>query len=61
MTRENKILNWLNSEKKKDEIEIANYKKKVIEEMKGFQKGDFFKKPKKLTLWQKIKIMILGS
>ena len=60
MMRETKILNWLESEKKKDDLQLKKYKEKVIEDIKGFKKGDFFVKPKKLTIWQKIKIMILG-
>lgn len=57
-----KILNWLNNEKKKDDLEIKSYKEKFIKEIKSKNKEDFFvkNKVKKLTLWQKLKIMIWG-
>lgn len=55
------ILNWFNSEKSKDQKEIENYKKSFISDLKKISKEDLFKEPKKLSLWQKIKIMILGS
>lgn len=59
--RSQQILNWLNSEKNKDQKEIDNYKKNFISDLKKISKEEFFKEPKKLTIWQKIKIMILGS
>ena len=61
MIQENqRILNWLNKEKQKDKTEIEFSKKKYIREIKNLKKDDLFPIPKKLTLWQKIKIMILG-
>lgn len=56
-----KILNWLESEKLKDSKEIENTKKKYIQEIRSIKKEELFREPKKLTLWQKIKILILGS
>lgn len=50
----------MTSEKKKDEIELERSKKRIIWEIKQINKKDIFPEPKKLTLWQKIKIMILG-
>ena len=61
MTQENqKILNWLNKEQKKDKVELEINKKKFIQEIKKLKKEDIIKVPKKPSLWQKIKIMILG-
>jgi len=54
-------LNWLNSEKKKDERELDFGKKKIIREIKSIKKEGMFPKPIKLTLWQRIKIMIWGN
>jgi hypothetical protein len=51
----------LNSEKNKDNRELEREKKILIQQIKKFKKEDFFPKPKKLTLWQKIKILILGT
>jgi hypothetical protein len=59
--RNQSILNWLESEKSKDSREIENTKKKYIEEIRGLKKHELFKEPKKLTLWQKIKILVLGN
>ena len=59
--RQEKILQWLNSEKAKDKKELEKEKENFIKQIKKFKKEDFFPKPKKLTLWQKIKILILGN
>ena len=59
--RNQSILNWLESEKLKDNREIENTKKKYIEELRKIKKEELFTIPKKLTLWQKIKILILGN
>lgn len=59
--REEKILNWLNSEKNKDSRELQKEKEKLIKQIKKLNKEDLFPKPKKLTLWQKLKILILGT
>ena len=61
--REQQILNWLENEKRRDSLEIKSSKEKFIKELKGFKKEEFFEKPKeiKLTLWQKIKIVLLGN
>ena len=59
--RTEKILNWLTSEKNKDERELEREKKLFIQQIKKIKKDDLFPKQKKLTLWQKIKILILGT
>ena len=59
--RQEKILQWLNSEKAKDEKELQREKEVFIKQIKKLKKEDFFPQPKKLTLWQKIKILILGN
>ena len=59
--RTEKVLNWLTSEKNKDERELEREKKIFIQQIKKIRKEDLFPKPKKLTLWQKIKILILGT
>lgn len=56
-----KMLNWLESEKNKDKLEIEQSKQKYIKEIRGINKEEMFPKPKKLTLWQRIKILILGN
>ena len=59
--RSQQMLNWLNSEKLKDQRQLDKEKQKIIKEMKGMKKEDLFPKPVKLSLWQKIKILLLGS
>ena len=59
--RAEKILNWLNSEKTKDNRELNREKELLITKIKKLNKEDLFPKQKKLTLWQKIKILILGT
>jgi hypothetical protein len=59
--RTEKVLNWLTSEKNKDERDLEREKKLFIQQIKKIKKDDLFPKQKKLTLWQKIKILILGT
>jgi hypothetical protein len=59
--RQEKILQWLNSEKAKDKKELEREKQNFIRQIKKLNKEDIFPKPKKLSLWQKIKILILGN
>ena len=62
MTENNqRMLNWLESEKKKDNLDLEKTKQKIIKELRGIKKEDMFPKPKKITLWEKIKILILGN
>lgn len=56
-----RMLNWLENEKKKDNLEEKSYKNKILKEIKGLNKNELFPTPKKITLWQKIKILVLGS
>lgn len=60
-TKNQTILRWLESEKLKDSKEVENVKMKYIQEIKGLKKEEIFKEPKKLTLWQKIKILLSGT
>lgn len=59
--RNQNLLNWLRSEKLKDSREIENEKKKIIRELKGLKKEQMFPKPEKMSLWKKIRVLILGS
>lgn len=51
----------MESEERKDEEKVQKIKKDYINEIKKYRKEDLFPKPKKLTLWQKIKTIILGN
>jgi len=59
--RSQQLLSWLNSEKLKDQKDLDHSKNQFISNLKEFNKEEFFKQPKKLSLWKKLKIMILGK
>jgi hypothetical protein len=54
-------LEWLEKEQKKDELEIENYKTKIIQDLKNVDKTKMFVKPekKKISIFNKI-LMIFG-
>ena len=57
--RNQRLLNWLTNEKRKDDLEEKTYKEKIIRDIKGLSKEELFLKPKKLSLWERIK-KVLG-
>jgi hypothetical protein len=59
--RSQQLLNWLNSEKLKDQKELDRSKQKIVKEIINIKKEDLFPKPIKVSLWQKIKIILLGK
>jgi len=58
--RSQQLLNWFNSEKLKDQRELDREKEKIVKQIKGIKKDELFPKPVKLSLWKKIKIILLG-
>lgn len=59
--RSQQLLNWFNSEKLKDQKELDKNKEKITKELRGLKKEDLFPKPVKLSIWKKIKIILLGK
>jgi hypothetical protein len=59
--RSQQLLNWFNSEKLKDKRELDRQKEKIVREIKGLKKDELFPKPIKLSLWKRIKIILLGK
>ena len=57
--RNQRLLNWLTNEKRKDDLDEKTYKEKIIRDIKGLSKEELFLKPKKLSLWRRIK-KVLG-
>jgi hypothetical protein len=53
---------WLNNEIEKDQIDLLSEKNKFIDQIKKINKEDIIpvKKEIKLTLWQKIKKVLMG-
>lgn len=56
-----RILRMMESEERKNQTQVEQLKKSYIEEITKMKKEELFPKPKKLTLWKKIKILILGN
>ena len=61
MSTKEKMLNWFESEKIKDAKDVEEYKRLTISEIANLSKDNWFKKPKKKTIWQKIKIILFGG
>jgi hypothetical protein len=59
--RSQQLLNWFNSEKLKDQRELDREKEKIVKQIKGIKKDELFPKPIKLSLWKRIKIILLGK
>jgi hypothetical protein len=59
--RNQQLLNWLNSEKYKDQNDLNHHKNKLISDLKKIKKEELFREPEKLSLWKKIKVLILGK
>jgi hypothetical protein len=56
-----KELEKLNKEKIKDFMELESEKEKIIKEIKKFKKEDIIPQPpKKLSLWNRIKKVLMG-
>jgi hypothetical protein len=54
-------IEWLVSEIKKDENQTNLQKLETIKEIKKYKKEDILpQKPKKLTIWQRIKKVLMG-
>lgn len=49
------------SEERKDAKQVEYIKQSYIKEISRIKKEEMFPLPKKLTLWQKIKVLILGN
>jgi hypothetical protein len=59
--RSQQLVNWFNSEKLKDQRELDREKEKIVKQIKGIKKDELFPKPIKLSLWKRIKIILLGK
>jgi hypothetical protein len=55
MKQNQKMLDYLASSLKNDEEEVEKSKKEFVNFISNFNKEDLIKKPKKLTIWQKIR------
>jgi hypothetical protein len=54
-------INWLNSEIKKDNLELDREKKHLIDQIKKIKKEEIItKKTEKLSLWKRIMKVVMG-
>jgi hypothetical protein len=63
MKKKSNQLKWLETQIKKDENDLINEKNQFIRQIKKLKKEDILpkvEKPKKLTLWEKIKRVLMG-
>jgi len=63
MKNQSKHLKWLETQVKKDEPNLQREKEDFIRSLKKLKKDDILPKveePKKLTLWQKVKKVLMG-
>jgi len=59
--KKSKVINWFESEIEKDKIELDREKQELIDRITKLKKEDILpKKPKKLTLWQRIIKVLMG-
>ena len=61
MKNKSQQLDWLEKEMMKDDIFVKTEKNKLIQQIKKLKKEELLpEKPKKLTLWQRIKKVLMG-
>lgn len=60
LTQEEQAIDWLKNEIQKDKIELEKEKLKTIEALKGFKIEDIVKPEEKLTLWKRIRKVMMG-
>lgn len=61
LTREEQAIDWLKSELEKDKKELEIEKLRIIESLKNFKKDEIVIKKEKLTLWKRVKKVLMGS
>jgi hypothetical protein len=51
-------IEWLQNETKKDIVELEKEKMDFISHIKNYKKEELLPKPKKITIWQRIKTVL---
>jgi hypothetical protein len=51
-------IEWLQNEAKKDKVELEKEKLNFINHIKNYKKEELIPKPKKISLWQRIKTVL---
>jgi hypothetical protein len=60
LTREEQTIDWLRSELEKDKKSLEIEKLRMIESLKNFKKDEIVIKKEKLTLWKRVKKVLMG-
>ena len=60
LTREETQIEWLKNETEKDKIELEKEKQRTILSLKNFKKEESVRPKEELTLWKRIKKVLLG-
>lgn len=58
MNRAAKLIDWFEREQNKDKKETELYKKKIISQIK--KEKELIPEPKKITLWMRIRKVLIG-
>jgi|LakMenE18May11ns_1017448.scaffolds.fasta_scaffold8590717_3 hypothetical protein len=63
MKDKEKILNWYHKEVEKDKVDVDKFKNDFIKTIKNVDRNQMFTNPKeeKLTLWQRLKKVLMGT
>ena len=56
-----RMLRMMESEERKDSQQVEKIKQTYIKEISKLKKEEMFPLPKKISLWKKIKILLLGN
>jgi hypothetical protein len=59
-TQMEKELEWLNNEIEKDKVSLEKEKKQFIESLKGIKKEDIVTKEQKISVWKRIRKVLMG-
>jgi hypothetical protein len=59
-TKGEQALDWLRSEIEKDKVQLEKEKQQLINSIKTLNKEELVKPRKKLTLWEKIKKVLIS-
>ena len=60
MDHREKLLDWLNKEKQKDQDELKREKEKFAKQLSQMKKTDMFQKPKN-SIWKRIQKLLWGN
>lgn len=56
-----RMMKMIESEERKDSNQVEKIKQSYIEEISKIKKEEMFPLPKKISLWTKLKLLLLGN